>query len=108
MSIENMKMVSEAEAQAVTIRTDAQTEARKTLDAGRKEAAALLEAARVRADEAYRQALAKAEEEAQEAYDAHLKAVKEECAGMKAQAQGHKEEAVKRIIGKVVGTGGYC
>ena len=60
----------------------------------------------VRADEAYRQALAKAEEEAREAYDAHLKAVKEECAGMKAQAQGHKEEAVKRIIGKVVGTGG--
>ena len=52
--------------------------------------------------------LAKAEEEAREAYDAHLKAVKEECAGMKAQAQGHKEEAVKRIIGKVVGTGGYC
>ena len=99
MSIENMKMVSEAEAQ---------TEARKTLDAGRKEAAALLETARVRADEAYRQALAKAEEEAREAYDAHLKAVKEECAGMKAQAQGHKEEAVKRIIGKVVGTGGYC
>ena len=63
MSIENMKMVSEAEAQAVTIRKDAQTEARKTLDAGRKEAAALLETARVRADEAYRQALAKAEEE---------------------------------------------
>ena len=47
----------------MTIRKDAQTEARKTLDAGRKEAAALLEAARVRADEAYRQALAKAEEE---------------------------------------------
>ena len=49
-----------------------------------------------------------AEEQAQAAYEAHLKAVKEECAGMKAQAQGHKEEAVKRIIGKVVGTGGYC
>ena len=108
MSIENMKMVSEAEAQAVTIRKDAQTEARKTLDAARKEATALLEAARVRADEAYRQVLSDAEEQAQAAYEAHLKAVKEECAGMKAQAQGHKEEAVKRIIGKVVGTGGYC
>ena len=52
-------------------------------------------------------ALSDAEEQAQAAYEAHLKAVKEECAGMKAQAQGQKEAAVKRIIGKVVGTGGY-
>jgi len=103
MSIDMMKQISQAEAQAVQLRADAQTEAKRTVDAGRKEAAAIVEDARKKADQAYREVMAQAEEMAQNAYEAHLDAVKTECEAMKTLAQGHKEEAVKLIIGKVVG-----
>lgn len=106
MSIENMRQISQAEEEAVRVRKEAQAEAKRTLDAGRKEAAALLEGARARADEAYRQAMDRAEAKAQESYEEHLKAVGKECEAMRALAQGHKEDAVKVIIGKVVGISG--
>lgn len=106
MSIENMRQISQAEAEAVRIRTDAAAEAKRTLDAGRKEAAAVVEKARAEAEEAYRAAMAQAEKEASGAYEEHLKSVEQECRTMQALAQGHKEEAVKVIIGKVVGTSG--
>ena len=106
MSIEKMKQISQAEAEAVRIRTEAAAEAKRTLDAGRKEDLAVVEKARAEAEEAYRAAMARAEAEAAGAYEAHLKSVEQECGAMQALAQGHKEEAVKVIIGKVVGTSG--
>lgn len=106
MSIENMKRISQAEAEAVKIRKDAEAEAKRTLDAGRKEAAALLEEAGRKADEAYRTAMAEAEGKAKDAYEQHLEAVEKECGEMRALAQGHKEEAIRVIMGKVVGTSG--
>lgn len=106
MSIENMKRISQAEAEAVKIRKDAETEAKRTLDAGRKEAAALAEEASRKADEAYRSVMADAEAKARDAYEQHLKTVEKECEEMRASAQGHKEEAIRVIMGKVVGTSG--
>lgn len=103
MSIDMMKQISQAEAEAVQLKADAQAEAKRTVDAGRKEATAVVDAARKNADQAYRRVMIQAEEEAQSAYEAHLEAVKTECEAMKTLAQGHTEEAVKLIIGKVVG-----
>jgi len=103
MSIDMMKQISQAEAQAVQLRADAQAEAKRAVDAGRKEAAAMVEAARKKADQAYREVMDQAEKAAQRDYNDYLEAVKTECETMKTLAQGHKEEAVKLIIGKVVG-----
>jgi len=77
-------------------------------EAARKEAAAVVEEARLKGDEAYRGVMEQAELEAQKAYEQHLKAVEQECSDMRAQAQKNKEKAVKLIIGKVVGASGNC
>lgn len=106
MSIESMKRISECEAEAVSIRKQAQTDARLVLDRGKKQAAEIVAAAKKEATENYQAVLSQAEAEAQAAYDARLQAVRDECSSMKTEARARLPEAVKIITGKVVKSSG--
>lgn len=106
MSIESMKRISECEAEAVSIRRQAQADARQTLDQGRKQAAEIVSDARRQAEENYRSVLSQAEAEAGDAYDERLRAVQAECESMKLEARARLPEAVKIITGKVVKSSG--
>lgn len=106
MSIESMKRISDCEAEAVSIRKQAQTDARLVLDRGKKQAMEIVSEARKQAEENYQAVLNQAEAEAQAAYDARLQAVQTECDSMKAEARARLPEAVKIITGKVVKSSG--
>ena len=87
MSIESMKRISECEEEAVSIRRQAQADARQILDQGKKQAEELLEAARKQAADDYRATLTQAEAEAGAAYDKSLAEVRE---GMQPNEIGSK------------------
>ena len=103
MSVENMKRISEAEAEADRIRKEASAEARRLVESGKKEAAALLEKKRSLSEKSYADAMAAAEEEAQSEYEAYLSEIRKECDMQKAMAESKKKKAVDYILGKVVG-----
>lgn len=106
MSIESMKRISQAEEEAVSIRRQAQTEAKLTQDQSKKQAADIISAAKKQAEENYRAILAKAEEEAEAVFEGKLAAVQNECESMKSEARAKLPEAVKIITGKVVKSSG--
>ena len=109
MSIESMKRISECEEEAVSIRRQAQADARQILDQGKKQAEELVEAARKQAADDYRATLAQAEAEAGAAYDKSLAEVSEkECSRMKSEARSKLPKAVEIITGKVVKSSGNC
>ena len=95
MSIESMKRISECEEEAVSIRRQAQADARQILDQGKKQAEELVEAARKQAADDYRATLALAE-------------VQKECSRMKSEARSKLPKAVEIITGKVVKSSGNC
>lgn len=101
-----MKRISECEDEAVSIRRQAQTDARLTLEQGKKQAAEIVSAAKSQAEENYRQTLNQVEAEAQLTYDERIRAVQDECVSMKAKARAKLPEAVKIITGKVVKSSG--
>lgn len=106
MSIENMKRISEAEDEAVSIRRQAQADVRKIAEQSKRDVAALLEKSRGDANAGYREKIQQAEAEAQDAYDKRLGEVASECEAMKTMARRHLPEAVSLITGKVVSTSG--
>ena len=106
MSIESMKRISECEEEAVSIRRQAQADARQILDQGKKQAEELLEAARKQAADDYRATLTQAEAGA--AYDKSLAEVQKECSQMKSEAKSKLPKAVEIITGKVVKSSGNC
>lgn len=108
MSIEDMKRISEAEEEAVSIRRQAQADARQIQEEGRRQAAQVLEDARKLADSSYRQVLRQAEESAEKDYQARMAQVAQECDAMKAGARERLEKAVEIIAGKVVKSSGSC
>ena len=108
MSIESMKRISECEEEAVSIRRQAQADARQILDQGKKQAEELLEAARKQAADDYRATLTQAEAEAGAAYDKSLTEVQKECSQMKSEAKSKLPKAVEIITGKVVKSSGNC
>ena len=108
MSIESMKRISECEEEAVSIRRQAQADARQILDQGKKQAEELVEAARKHAADDYRATLAQAEAEAGAAYDKSLAEVQKECSRMKSEARSKLPKAVEIITGKVVKSSGNC
>ena len=99
MSIEYMKRISAAEEEAVSVRRQAQTDARK-------DAEQLLEQAKKKAEAAYQEVIRNAEAEAQKAYDKRLAEVAAECDAMKKRAAEKLPSAVKVITGKVVNLSG--
>ena len=103
MSIDYMKQISDAESEAVSVRKRAVTDARAIADQGRRQVEEILDQARGDADQKYQQVIRQAEAEAETAYQKRLQEVAEECDAMKAQAEKNLPEAVKVIIGKVVG-----
>ena len=108
MSIESMKRISECEEEAVSIRRQAQADARQILDQGKRQAEELVAAAKKQAADDYRAVLAKAEAEAGTAYDKSLAEVQRECSRMKSEAESRLPKAVEIITGKVVKSSGNC
>jgi len=108
MSIENMKRISDTETEAASIRKSAGTAARSVTEDAKKQAAVLVDQAQKEADGKYKEVMDGAEREAEQAYDARLKEVAAECAGMKERARAKLPDAVKLIMGKVVNTSGSC
>ena len=106
MSIEYMKRISAAEEEAVSVRRQAQTDARKLAEQGRKDAEQLLEQAKKKAEAAYQEVIRNAEAEAQKAYDKRLAEVAAEGDAMKKRAAEKLPSAVKVITGKVVNLSG--
>ena len=108
MSIESMKRISACEEEAVSIRKQAQADAKQMLEQGKKQASDILETSGKQADEQYRQTMAQAEAEASEIYSKRMAEVTAECESMKQQAAAKLPEAVKIITGKVVNSSVYC
>ncbi len=108
MSIESMKRIMESEDATVSIRKQAQADARQTLEQGRKQAEDLTEAAKKQADANYRTAMTEAEQKASALYEEKMSAVMAECERMKASAAEHVPEAVEMILGKVVNASVNC
>ena len=108
MFIENMKRISEAEEEAVSIRKQAQADVRTLQDQSRRQAAEITETARKQADTRYQQVMRDAELKAEDAFRQTLAAVAEECESMKAKAQAKLPEAIQIIAGKVVNSSGSC
>lgn len=102
MSIESMKRIAETEEQAVSIRKQAQADAKQMLEQGKKQASEIWDNSQKCADEQYRKAMAQAEAKASELYSKRLSVVNAECKSMKQQAQTRLPKAVKIITGKVV------
>ena len=103
-----MKRISACEEEAVSIRKQAQADAKQMLEQGKKQASELLDTSGKQADEQYRQAMAKAETQASEIYSERMAAVTAECESMKQQAKARLPEAVKIITGKVVNSSVNC
>ena len=106
MAIEKLKQISEAENEAVSIRRQAQSEARKITDTAKQQAQQLLAEAAVTADDGYRKVVRAAEDEAQKAYETKLLEVRSECKALKEEASTRVPEAVRAIMGKVVNNSG--
>lgn len=104
MSIDNMKRISEAEAEAVSIRRQAQIDARRIAEQGKQAAESMVEAAKKTANAEYQKTIRQAEDVANALYERRLEEVAAECDAMKERAAAKLPDAVKVITGKVVNT----
>ena len=96
MAYEILKSIVEAEARAVEIKKQAVVQAEQMKADALKQQESLLEEAKLQG-----------KKELQEAVEAAVEA-EDTCSGIREQAALKKEEAVKAVIGKVVGDYGSC
>ena len=102
MAIEKLRQISLAENEALSIRRQAQTEARRIADDAKKRAVELKMQAAREAEEEYKKVIRAAEEEAEKAYGERLEEIRSECEALKKEASLRIPDAVNAIKGKVV------
>lgn len=102
MAIEQIKKIKEVENQADEIRRKSGVEAKKMRTDAEKKAADLLEEAGQQTDAEYRRVVAKAEADAQLAYDIIIHQAEKDCNEILARAAKTREEAISIIVERVV------
>ena len=108
MAYEILKSIVEAEARAVEIKKQAVVQAEKMKAEALKQQESLLEEAKLQGKKELQEALEAAVVESREAIQEIMKEADKTCAAIREQASLKKEEAVKAVIGKVVGDYGSC
>jgi len=102
MSIEYIKQIREQEEHAGKIRHDGLMESKRIFHAATDEAAALVDKAQTEARALYKDALAKANEEAASDYDKIISHVRWECEMLLSSAEKKMDKAVAVIVNKVL------
>ncbi|WP_458406759.1 hypothetical protein [Anaerotignum sp.] len=108
MAYEILKSIVEAEARAVEIKKQAVVQAEKMKADALKQQEALFEETKLQGKQELQEALEAAVEESRGAILKITKEAEETCSNIREQAALKKEEAVKAVIGKVVGDYGSC
>lgn len=108
MAYEILKSIVEAEARAVEIKKQAVVQAEQMKAEALKQQESLLEEVKLQGKKEQQEVVAAAIEESHEAIRKITKEAEETCSGIREQAALKKEEAVKAVIGKVVGDYGSC
>ena len=108
MAYEILKSIVEAEARAVEIKKQAMVQAEQMKADALKQQESLLEEAKLQGKKELQEAVEAAVEESREVIQKITKEAEETCFKIKEQAALKKEEAVKAVIGKVVGEYGSC
>ena len=108
MAYEILKSIVEAEARAVEIKKQAVVQAEQMKADALKQQESLLEEVKLQGKKELQEVVAAAIEESHEAIRKITKEAEETCSGIREQAALKKEEAVKAVIGKVVGEYGSC
>lgn len=108
MAYEILKSIVEAEARAVEIKKQALVQAEKMKADALKQQESLFEEARKQGKQELQEALEAAVGESREAILKITKEAEDTCSRIREQAALKKEEAVKAVIGKVVGDYGSC
>ena len=102
MSMEYLKKILEQEEYADKMKRDALAESKKIVSAATDEATALIERARLEADDSYKKTLANANEEAMGDYDKTIQTARWECDMLLGAADKNLDKAISVIVGKVV------
>jgi len=103
MYMEAVKEIRKLEDQMEQAKIQARSQAKDSLDAVEKEGRALLAAARQTIREEDAAAMSACEEQAGQRRQAVLQQAEAQCRALREQAAGHMDEAVARIVERVVG-----
>ena len=102
MTLEYFRQIKEQEELADKIRHDGLSESKRLVNAANDDAAALIINARSEAEAQYREALARAEEDAHLEYERIINNVKQECDLFMEEAERHQALAVSLIVKRIV------
>ena len=108
MAYEILKSIVEAEARAVEIKKQAVVQAEKMKADALKQQESLFDEVKLQGKTELQEAVEAAVEESREAILKINEEAEATCSGIREQAALKKEEAVKAVIGKVVGEYGSC
>lgn len=108
MAYEILKSIVEAEARAVEIKKQAVVQAEQMKAEAMKQQESLFEETKLQGKKELQDAVETAVEESREAILKITKEAEDTCSKIREQAALKKEEAVKVVIGKVVGEYGSC
>ncbi len=103
MYMEAVKEIRELEEQMEQAKVRARAQAKDSLDAVEKEGRALLADTRQAIREADASAMEACEKEAEVQRQDVLRQAEDQCSALRRQAAGHMDEAVARIVERVVG-----
>ena len=103
MYLDTVKEIQKLEEQMEQAKAQARVQAREALEAAEKEGRDLLADTRKAIRDADTAAMEACEAQAARQRDAVLQAAQADCQALRARASGHMEDAVARIVGKVVG-----
>jgi len=102
MSMEYLREILEQEEHAEKIRHDAIAESKRIVSTAMEEATAIVEAARVKAETSYEEAIASANKEASSDYEKTIERATWECDMLSDMANNNLEKAVDIIVAKMV------
>ena len=103
MYLDTVKEIQKLEEQLEQVKAQARTQAREALEAAEKEGRDLLSDARKAIRDADTAAMEACEVQAAQQRDAVLHEAQADCQALRDRASGRMEDAVARIVGKVVG-----